>query len=300
VTATPASHRSTIHPIRRAGAVATDVVLVLIWPVLAAVTSAERFPLLDPTDGAYRFTPGDQARISEIEDGFNRVVERDGALYALDTVGWLLTTAALVVAVLVVGVLIPALTGGRTPGRFLLRFPPRVARRRSTATRPGTGGRRPTSGRPGYSAGSAPTDRSDAILLTDPEGRTAPAAGASGTGSERNTTIDLVGDRPPKPSARWLGRDDDYLRWIRDTRSRTPRRRMGPTGLEPFDELVLPESSLSESPLTAMSRSEAADGSPVWSERHGAWLFRDRRTDLWYRHETGRDRWVVLEADGAT
>lgn len=111
---------------------------------------------------------------------------------------------------------------------------------------------------------------------------------------------------PPVTTRRRLGEEADYQRWIRDQPSSAEPSR---SRLEPdtaartagrFDDLVLTESSLAESALVATSRSvigpvARAGARPVWSERDGLWLLRDRHNGRWYRHDPAADQWVPLD-----
>lgn len=99
--------------------------------------------------------------------------------------------------------------------------------------------------------------------------------------------------RPPDPSLGWLGHEEDYRRWTGDIGPPAPPRPPGTGRAAPFDELILPESSLAESARTAVVRRSE----PVWDPDHRIWLYEDPTTGLWYRREQESDDWVSLVAE---
>ena len=123
-------------------------------------------------------------------------------------------------------------------------------------------------------------------------------------------------ERGTPPAQVTLGDDAEYDQWTdlddldlvdRDSDVRHKDRS--------FETLTLPESSLSETPLTASTgrtgtsaenrcatatvsrdtetRQEAPTAvTPEWSEELQSWVYRDEATDRWFRHDQDTNRWV--------
>ena len=106
--------------VRRAIAALADLVAVGVAPVLVGLAALERFEIIAGPDSASRFSPEDQARINEIDQVFNRAIELEGTVYSLSGAGWWWTVGLLVAATLTIHVVVPSLSGGRSPGKTLL------------------------------------------------------------------------------------------------------------------------------------------------------------------------------------
>ena len=105
-----------------------------------------------------------------------------------------------------------------------------------------------------------------------------------------------------------LGGEDDYAAWNDPALVDLSGTSVSSAGrAERFDTLALPESSLSESPLTATAsrtdeRTEAAaeprittaSVAPEWSTEWQAWIYRDDETDRLFRHDQDTNRWVPI------
>ena len=120
-----------------------------------------------------------------------------------------------------------------------------------------------------------------------------------------------------------LGDDAEYDRWTDlDDLDLVDRHDGGQSQDNPFETLTLPESSLSETPLTASTGRNGASTdrqcatatvergtetgteaeqepstavTPEWSEELQSWVYRDEATDRWFRHDQDANRWVQTD-----
>lgn len=97
-----------------------------------------------------------------------------------------------------------------------------------------------------------------------------------------------------------LADEADYLQWDRlHGGIGDPTADLEPQASTGFDNLALPESSLSDQPLTTtLVRVEAEDQAPgqtpSWSEAWQAWVYRDPTSDRWFRHDPASGNWSPL------
>lgn len=115
-----------------------------------------------------------------------------------------------------------------------------------------------------------------------------------------------------------LGDDNDYDQWgDLDDLDLVDRHEETPKPDSSFDTLTLPESSLSETPLTAtigpggataraagttvtvdretnVEQGATARVEPEWSAEWQSWVYRDDATGRWYRHDEDAGRWVPI------
>ena len=105
---------------RRLLAAAIDVAAIIVPAALVAVVVAERFTVVGEVDGRPLFGAADQARIDEIDEGFNRAIRLGDSLLALS--GGRLWFCLVVVVALAAAVFIlaPWRLDGRTPGKLAL------------------------------------------------------------------------------------------------------------------------------------------------------------------------------------
>ena len=107
---------------RRVGAGLIDLAVVILSTAVAAAGVATRIPAIREPDGSVGFSPSDQQIISEMAGPFSRGHLIGDTLWAFSTFDvWVVITAA-ALAGLVVGVFVPRLSAGRSPGKFLLRM----------------------------------------------------------------------------------------------------------------------------------------------------------------------------------
>lgn len=118
-----------------------------------------------------------------------------------------------------------------------------------------------------------------------------------------------------------LGNDDDYAEWDElDGLNLTDRPEKNNGRENPFETLTLPESSLSETPLTATNgrsgRSPVPESqscatatverkrktedevrseiTPEWSPEWQSWVYLDEANRRWFRHDQAADRWIPI------
>ncbi len=103
----------------RLAAALVDLVLVTVPISLALVSAVERFTIVGVLDERARFSPADQLRIDAMGGGLGRGVEWNGSLYALSFGGLITVAVVTAIAALIVAVVLPTATGGRTPGKVL-------------------------------------------------------------------------------------------------------------------------------------------------------------------------------------
>ncbi len=298
---------------RRIVATTLDLVISIAPAAILGLLLVERFPLLVDDTGRRVLSDDDQQRIDDIGAGFNRAIELGDTLYALDGLGWWLTTALLAAMTVAVFVVVPAALGGRSPGKLLAG----VRTAASDQADPGLGivgvgeHDRVHPGDPSDPGDSRPTVTDDRVTTGERAVGDAPSPATESTAAPQGA--DGPG-RPPRadrtPAQANLADEAEYLAWDLDERS-TPsaaekRAQVGATAATSFERLALPESSLSESPLAATTlvrdherttEEPAPAQTPVWSERWQAWLYEDVGTGRLFRHDTELDRWVPLGRD---
>ena len=114
---------------------------------------------------------------------------------------------------------------------------------------------------------------------------------------------DLAGSIEPPPPVT-LADADDYLDWDRPSDAR-PSRSSAPNndGGTGFDVLALPESSLAELPIhastvavrAALDNITTPEDQPIWNDAWNAWIYWDRDSGRWFRHDPAESRWRPME-----
>lgn len=102
---------------------AIDVAVVALGTFVVALMLAERFRFVGQVDGRGVFSEADQARINQIDDGFNRAIRLGDSVLTLSGSGWWLTMLTLVGLTAVMFLIAPSRLERRTPGRVLLGLP---------------------------------------------------------------------------------------------------------------------------------------------------------------------------------
>jgi len=352
---------------RMVAAALVDISVVTIPTALAVMVLHERFPFL-PGSAGLRFSPSDQERIDQIDNGFSRALELGDSLYTLSGRGWWFSLGLLVILTISVYVIVPAKYRLRTPGQLLMGIAPPVTDEPEIVavidlsapppdpSEPAEQQAGPEDGEDDEAGGDNP-DRGDANNNTsdtsdtaegvaapdraDPDAedecdrshpdadgdRTAddvPEAATTGTEAEAgpadnpDRTESVEADQVDLTDRAHLGAitladEADYLRWDRDNgQSSEPQGTSGAARDSSFEKLALPESSLSDAPLTVATLVKVTTdeghttvdqpdiervpdaGSPVWNEGWKAWLYWDAGRQLWFRHDTETGGWKPL------
>lgn len=314
---------------------AVDLLLVICPTLIALGALHERFPFLSGGEPG-TFGPVEQARIDEIDRGFSRAFETDEALYVLSGSGWWLSLGILVLVTVTVYVVVPAAARLRTPGMLLLRVPGTVAPDPAVEVVLDLTGPVDETARDESNDQAAEDEQSDG---EQSEEHTAEAdtsdentelsedgdemvvdvtpeivdisedetAGDDELSSESGSTvedIDITERQPIRPIT--LADEEDYRQWDREFGAPQPVDSSSISVTPPgFDALALPESSMSEAPLTAATLVKArsseptgasgpATTTPVWNEDWNAWLYWDGQRQRWFRHDPDSGRWAPL------
>ncbi len=296
-----------------------DLLLVAIPTLIAIWTLHERFPFVPGSDPAV-FAPADQVRVNQLDQGFARAFETDSALYALSGSSWWLSVGLLVVLTVVVYGVVPATAGFRTPGMLLLRLrAPRTSKTQVELLHDLTDTAADEPAEPEADADDTPEDPDQHPAEDDdPEAGQHTQDDATAEARNSNDDQDAVdsdrrgpGDGLDSTEQRWirpvtLADDDDYRRWDQEFGSARPAEPPVVAVARPgFEALALPESSLSDAPLTTATLTKArarleepAAGTestaPVWNEDWNAWLYWDGERRRWFRHDKASGRWSPL------
>ena len=146
-------------------------------------------------------------------------------------------------------------------------------------------------------AASDPTDDQDDMTTTSDKDQDRPAPNG-----------DLAGATEPPPPVT-LADADDYLDWERPSVAR-PRRSSAPNNGagSGFEVLALPESSLAELPIhastvaarAALNSDTTPEDQPIWNDAWNAWIYWDRGSGRWFRHDPAESRWRPMEPSRAS
>ncbi len=369
---------------RRVSAGLVDLTTMAVMTAGAAVATSTRVTAIRGPDGSVSFASTDQAALSEMTGPLSRGHLLGDTLWAFSTTAVLLVTAAAVLSGIIVGVVIPGLAGGRSPGKIIFRLC--VVRAdggsagmvrhlvRTIASLadlmplvvPGLTGYAFAVSNPNHQrigdrlARTVVVDRNlnRAVLnrsaepsdLTDDgqNGAPRPAVRNRAPSDSRDNstaeppphgdTVDMT-DRGNTSDATTSAEVDAVLARIPvEERSNNPypkpvrrvRDEADETRHPDFDSLTLPESSLSDMPLTNTALFEALglapDGSddresvtepaveepattgplagetadkraPIWSEDWDAWIYWDTSLRGWFRYDEDEGAWVPMDED---
>ncbi|MDH4277329.1 MAG: RDD family protein [Acidimicrobiia bacterium] len=107
---------------RRVAAGLVDLAVVLLAAAAAAVSTLTRVPAIRQPDGSITFTDVDRRLVNGMTGPLSGGRLLGDTLWAFSTLDVLAVAAVALVAGVTVGVLIPRLTGDRSPGKLLLRL----------------------------------------------------------------------------------------------------------------------------------------------------------------------------------
>lgn len=308
--AQPHEGRAASATLRRLGAAVIDATTVAIPTGAVALAVAERFEIVADVGGRPQFSEIDQARIDTIDQGFNRAVRLGDQVFTLSGGRWWLAVFALVAITLVVFVVIPGRRNGRTLGKqamgladgdkqsedgpeivpldeLLSEFGVSTTPIDLDGPAPTQAGGDSSESVGGGSVASEPTD-TGLDLLRALAGTSAPEA-TGATAQDTAGSDPAMADDDPE-----IGRLEAY----ESGPTASPASNMAPA----FADLILAESSLSESPLNATiaprseptGTDEPTAREPEWSDTWRAWTYQDPESGRWFRHDTERERWVPI------